>query len=151
MISRSTDSFFWPALLGSWMAAVVAGLIAIAPLTFAPMALPLTALLGALAAVMFLVALFDRATRQAVDTFNQRSKAQWRDMSWRERLFSRSYGDLRLLIINRLIALEMLAFIVTGNQGQHFALLAFIGFALSTLMLMLMMKHQSDIVMRPGS
>ncbi|EJU09220.1 hypothetical protein LH128_30069, partial [Sphingomonas sp. LH128] len=87
MISRSTDSFFWPALLGSWMAAVVPGLIAIAPLTFAPMALPLTALLGALAAVMFLVALFDRATRQAVDTFNQRSKAQWRDMSWRERLF----------------------------------------------------------------
>jgi hypothetical protein len=74
MISRSTDSFFWPALLGSWMAAVVAGLIAIAPLTFAPMALPLTALLGALAAVMFLVALFDRATRQAVDTFNRLRK-----------------------------------------------------------------------------
>lgn len=150
MISRSTDSFFWPALLGSWMAAVVAGLIAIAPLTFAALTLPVAAFLGALAAVMFLVALFDGATRQTVEAFNQRSKGQWRDMSWRERFFSRSYGDLRLLIINRLIALEMLVFIFTGNQGQQFALIAFIGFALSTLMLMLMMKHQPDIVMQNG-
>ncbi|WEK43607.1 MAG: hypothetical protein P0Y64_01890 [Candidatus Sphingomonas colombiensis] len=133
------------------MAAVVAGLIAIAPLTFAPLTLPFTALLVVLAAVMFLVTLFDGATRQAVDAFNQRSKGRWRNMSWHERFFSRSYGDLRLLIINRLIALEMLAFIFTGIRGRQFALIAFIGFALSTLMLMLMMKHQPDILRRNGN
>lgn len=153
MISRSTDTFFWPALIGSWGAAVVGLLAALLPRPFDPLVFPSAVLLGGLAMAMFLTALFDAPTRKAVEAFNQHLQDRWRELSWCGRLFSPSYGDLRLLIINRLVCLEIAAFILTGNQDQGFALLAFISFALSTLMLMLMlmMKHQSGKGMPKGS
>lgn len=128
------------------MAAVVAALAFVAPMTFDQIALPVTALLSPVAIAMFFVAVFDGRTRKAVDAFN----LQYNDLSWRERIFSSKYGDRRLLFINRLIWLEMLALMFTGNLFPLFVL-GFIGFALSGLMMMLMFKLQPDLDMQNGS
>jgi len=140
MLDRWTDLFFWPALIGAWVAAVVAAVgLAGEPLNH--VVPPVTAVLGALAIVMFILAVLDGPTRRAVDDFNLKSKARWREMTWWERLFSDEYGDRRLLIVNRLVGLEVAIFVII--RAQDLALLGFVGFALSTLMLMLMMKRLS--------
>lgn len=141
MVDRWTDLFFWPALVGAWVAAIVAASAAIFgdPIDLA--ILPVTVILASLAATMFVIALLDPPTRRAVEAFNQTSKTRWREMSWAERLFSEEYGDRRLLIVNRLVWAEGAIFIFA--KMQDLALLSFVSFALSTLMLMLLMKRIS--------
>lgn len=141
MVDRWTDQFFWPALIGAWVAAVVAAVgLAGQPLNY--LVPPVSAVLSALTVVMFILAVLDGPTRRAVDDFNLKSKARWREMTWWERLFSDEYGDRRLLIVNRLVGLEVAIFIIIGEQDL--ALLGFVSFALSTLMLMLMMKRRAQ-------
>ncbi|NML06184.1 hypothetical protein [Sphingomonas sp. G-3-2-10] len=118
------------------------GLFAIlTPGTVAGLLLPAATVLGGLAAILFVVALLDAPTRRAVSAFNANAEARERELSWRGSLFSSRYGDMRLVIVNRVVWLEMLVFIFTGNMEA--ALLGFTSFALSTLMLMLMLKRQA--------
>jgi len=140
MIDRWSDSFYWPALAGAWAGAVLGLLAILLPATFAALALPGAAMVGGLAAILFLAMLLDPPTRRAASAFNQTAAARSREMSWRERLFSPELGDLRLLIVNRLVWLEVLLSILTGNKEA--GLLGFASFALSTLMLTLLLKRQ---------
>ncbi|WP_133175346.1 hypothetical protein [Sphingomonas oleivorans] len=94
-----------------------------------------------MATIMFVLMLLDAPTRRAVNAFNSNAKKKWREMTWWERLFSSEYGDRRLLIVNRLVWLELAVFIFV--RRQDLALLGFMSFAISTIMLMLMMKRRS--------
>ena len=104
--------------------------------------------LGSLAATMFVLALFDAPTRIAVSSFNLDSNEQRRNISWSDRLLSSDYGDLRLLIINRLVALETVIFIFADLGHDLIAVVCFESFALSTLMLMLMLKRRNTNMAR---
>lgn len=140
MIDRWSDSFYWPALAGAWAGACLGLLALLLPAPFAALALPGAAVVGGLAAILFVAMLLDPPTRRAVNAFNQTVGTRTRAMSWRERLFPRDHGDLRLLIVNRVVWLEVIAGILTGNTEA--GLLGFTSFAVSTLMLILLLKRQ---------
>jgi hypothetical protein len=139
MVDRWTDQFFWPALIGAWVAAIAAAASALVGEPITGIVTPLTIVLALLATCMFAFALLDQPTRRAVEKFNRTSDTRWREMSWGQRLFAKEYGDRRLLIVNRLVWVEGSIFVIAGMQ--ELALLGFISFALSTLMLMLLMKR----------
>jgi len=140
MFDRWTDSFFWPALIGAWTGVVVAGAAAFIDDLFLDFVAPVTIMLGSLAAIMFVLMLFDAPTRRAVNSFNLNARDKKRETAWWERLFSPGHGDRRLLIVNRLVWLEVVVFIIMGRQ--ELALLGFTSFALSSIMMMLMMKRR---------
>ena len=142
MIDRWTDRFFWPALIGAWAAVIVSLLAALVPKPFAALVFPSTVLLGALAAIIFVLMLFDPPTRRAIDIFKLTAEERLREMPWWERLFSPAYGDIRLLILNPVAVVAIVITALAGNQDC--AVLGFLGFALSGLMTMLMLKRQPD-------
>jgi hypothetical protein len=139
MIDRWTDTLFWPALGGAWIAMLVAVAAAIMPEPFLQLVVPATTALGIFAGAMFVLMLFDLPTRRAVDTFNRKARTRWPDMTWSQRFLSPEYGDRRLLIVNRLV--WVVAVVCIFAKRQDLALLCFVSFALSTIMLMLMMKR----------
>ncbi|PTQ12003.1 hypothetical protein CLG96_05320 [Sphingomonas oleivorans] len=141
MVDRWTDSLFWPSLIGAWAGVLVGMAAALMRRPLIALVLPTTIMLGAMATIMFVLMLLDAPTRRAVNAFNSNAKKKWREMTWWERLFSSEYGDRRLLIVNRLVWLELAVFIFV--RRQDLALLGFMSFAISTIMLMLMMKRRS--------
>lgn len=141
MIDRWTDKFFWPALVGAWVGVVAGPAAALMPHPFMGLVQPTTWALTSLAAAMFLVMLFDRPTRHAIDKFNFKQKALWRERTWKDRFFSTDYGDPRLLIVNRVVWLEMIVCLFSGRMDL--AVLCFASFAVSTIMLLLMMKRRA--------
>lgn len=140
MRGRGTDGFFWPALTGAWAGGVVGVLAVVAPPVFLGWVSLVTAVLALLAVVMFGAAVMDGPTRRAVAAFNIDQSEKWRGRSWWERLVSLDYGDRRLVIVNRLVWVEGIVFIVM--RRPELALVCFVSFALSTLMLMLLMKRR---------
>lgn len=106
---------------------------------FTTLVFPTSAALAALTSIMFITMLFDVRTQRAVTAFNKTSKLQRQKKTWADRLFPQNYHDRRLLIVNRLVWLELVWFVFTNRRDL--ALLSFLSFAISTIMLMLMMKR----------
>jgi hypothetical protein len=88
---------------------------------------------------LFLLMLADRETRLAVSSFNR----DYRRLSWRQKIISDVYGDRWLLIFNRLIWLELVIRVLLG-QDDALAGLAFAGFFITTLMLILMLMRYAS-------
>ena len=145
MRGRGTDGFFWPALIGAWTGLLIGVLAVVMPPVFSAWVLPVTAVLALLAVVMFGAAVIDGPTRRAVAAFNIDQKEKWRGRTWWERLVSLDYGDRRLVLVNRLVWVEGIVFIVM--RRPELALVCFVSFALSTLMLMLLMKRREGVVL----
>ncbi|WP_295633215.1 hypothetical protein [Novosphingobium sp.] len=144
VVDRWTDSFLWPALAGAWLGVCVSSCAAVVGLWIKPLVIPTAVALGTLAVLMFVLALLDPKTRKAVNAFNIEEKERSRKWSWSERFFSKDYGDMRLLIINQLAWLEMIVLIFSGLGHDIISVICFESFALSTLMVMLMMKRRND-------
>ncbi|MBB5713152.1 hypothetical protein [Sphingomonas xinjiangensis] len=141
MFDRWTDAFFWPALIGAWTGALVAIAAVLLGNPFPAMIGPTTIILAALSLAMFVLMLADAQTRRAVKNYNLHAGERSREMTWRERLFSKEYGDRRIVIINRFAWLAAVVFVFA--QRQDLALLCITSFFISTLMAMLMLKRRS--------
>lgn len=141
MLDRWTASFFWPALIAAWIGALVLAAGIVVPTALAPAVMPVTKALGALAGIMFVAVMADKPTRAAINSFNRSTAEASSKRSFFQQLFSAEYGDRRLLLVNRLVWFEMVVAIVMGRQDL--ALLGFVSFAVSGLMLMLGLKRIS--------
>ena len=138
MIAPWTDRFFWPALIGAWLAAITIAAALALPKNLEPILQPIIVVLAGLAAFMFMVMLLDRQARHAINTFNATTAKQLAKRSFFAHLFAPEWGDRRLLFVNRLVWLEVACAIFVDRQDL--ALLGFVSFMLSTMMMMLSWK-----------
>lgn len=140
MIDRWTDAFFWPALSGSWIGAIVLILALPSPAAIGPAIVPVTGALLSMAGAMFVVVLVDTPTRRAIQNFNSLTAKSLKKSGLFHQLFSSAYGDPRLLIVNRLVWIGFAGALLIGRQDL--ALMGLGSFATSGLMLMLGLKRR---------
>ena len=141
MIDRYTDSLYRPAFIGAWVGVIVVFAVIVTGETSMAVTKPIILILGILTTLIFSMALLDAPTRRAVDAYNAHAYATRRKSSFLEKLFPTDMADRGLLIVNRLAALQGFL-VLAAYDNEH--LLGFVcveSFALSTLMLMLMLKR----------
>lgn len=141
LISRSNMSF-WTAFGGGWASVLIVAVELAAPRRLAAAVQPATLVVGGLAIIFFLGTLLDPATRRAVDRFNAKTAPQIARQGWWAQWFSPDYGDVRLLLANRLIWLEVVGTILMNRRD--IGILGFAGFALTALGLVAEIKNQTE-------
>jgi hypothetical protein len=108
----------------------------------------LAAVLGAICLPLFAVAVVDKDTRAAVDCTRAGLNRQWPSMTWRQRALVPQGSDRLLLFLNRLLWVEATVALLLDQPAF---VLAFAGFALTTILIFLELAHPPSGAADPSS
>lgn len=133
MNGRWTDVFLLPALFCCVVGAALPMLMLFYPDAISPVIVPAAIAFSPLCVIMFISGLFDKRTREENNRFNSTTAIELEKLGFFRSLFSTAYGDWRLLVLNRLAFFEGVVAMFAGRKDL--VLLAFVCFAISTMMM----------------